>query len=90
MAFPSPFGVTRRVLLRGAAAACVASITGCASRGEAPAPAGPSQLRLVGETILPYKHCANRPAFVIAEGATYDDAIVNAKAGVAALAIRTK
>lgn len=44
----------------------------------------------IGERILPYKHCANRPAFVIAEGETYEAAIANAKAGVAALAIRTK
>src|SRR5689334_3551196 len=55
MAFPSPVRVTRRVLLRGAAAACVASFAGCASRSEAPAPAGPSQLRLVGETLLPHR-----------------------------------
>jgi biotin carboxylase len=44
----------------------------------------------VGETIPPYKHCATRPAFVIAEGVTYDEAVANAKAGVTALAIRTR
>lgn len=42
-----------------------------------------------GEVILPYHDCATRPAFVIAVGDTADEAVTNAKAGVAALSIET-
>ncbi|HET8744660.1 MAG TPA: esterase-like activity of phytase family protein [Ramlibacter sp.] len=50
---PSPM-VSRRVLLRGAAAACALAAAGCATRRAAPAAQGPSQLRLLGEKILPH------------------------------------
>jgi hypothetical protein len=43
------------MLLRGAAAACVAPFAGCATHAEAPAPTDPPQLRLLGETVLPHR-----------------------------------
>lgn len=43
----------------------------------------------VGDMIQPYRDCAARPAFVIAVGSTYDEAIRNAQDGVAALGIET-
>jgi biotin carboxylase len=42
-----------------------------------------------GDLIEPYRDCAARPAFVIAEGATPEEAIARAKAGVAALKFET-
>lgn len=42
-----------------------------------------------GDVILPYHDCATRPAFVIAVGDNADEAIRNAKGGVAALTIET-
>lgn len=52
---PSLPALSRRVLLRGAAAACALTVTGCVSRPEAPPPAGPPGLRLLGETTLPHR-----------------------------------
>jgi len=47
--------LSRRALLRGAAAACALAATGCATRGTPPVvPQGPAQLRLLGEKILPH------------------------------------
>ena len=43
------------MLLRGAAAACVASLAGCAVRSDVAQPTGPPQLRLLGETTLPHR-----------------------------------
>jgi biotin carboxylase len=43
----------------------------------------------VGDVIPPYRHCAARPAFVIASAASRADAIARAEAGVAALRIET-
>lgn len=45
--------LSRRTLLRGAAAACAAGLAGCVSRPEVPGPAGPPRLRLLGEATLP-------------------------------------
>jgi len=54
MLLPSRPIVSRRALLRGAAAACALAAAGCATRRAPPAPQGPSQLRLLGEKILPH------------------------------------
>jgi biotin carboxylase len=43
----------------------------------------------VGDVIQPYCDCAARPAFVIAVGDTYEEAIGNAQMGVGELAIDT-
>jgi hypothetical protein len=53
MAFPNSPRLSRRVLLRGAAAACALAATGCATPTPAP-PVGPPRLRLLGETTLPH------------------------------------
>jgi hypothetical protein len=45
--------LSRRALLRGTAAACALAATGCVTPA-ARAPQGPSQLRLIGEKILPH------------------------------------
>ena len=42
-----------------------------------------------GDVIQPYTTCVARPAFVIAVGETYENAIQNAQAGAAALHIQT-
>jgi hypothetical protein len=56
MAFPAPSTLSRRGLLRGAAAACALAATGCATRRPPPPLAqGPQQLRLLGHTTLPHK-----------------------------------
>jgi hypothetical protein len=56
MSLPSVASLSRRTLLRGAAATCALAATGCATRAVAPAaPAGPPQLRLLGEHILPHR-----------------------------------
>ena len=46
--------LSRRALLRGTAAACALAATGCAVRSAPPVPSGPSQLKLLGEKILPH------------------------------------
>ncbi|GAB3647910.1 esterase-like activity of phytase family protein [Ramlibacter alkalitolerans] len=46
--------LSRRALLRGTAAACALALTGCVTRSAPPLPRGPSQLRLIGEKILPH------------------------------------
>lgn len=43
-----------------------------------------------GEEIRPYHDCGGRPAFVIAVGDTYDEAMARAQAGAAALRISTR
>ena len=43
----------------------------------------------VGDVIQPYTTCVTRPAFVIAVGATYSEAVHNAQAGAGALRIET-
>jgi hypothetical protein len=50
----APSLLTRRALLRGTAAACVAALAGCASRTATPPPSTPPGLRLLGETTLPH------------------------------------
>lgn len=55
MVFPHARPLGRRTLLRAAASACALAAVGCATRTPAPAPAGPPQLRLLGETTLPHK-----------------------------------
>jgi len=40
----------------------------------------------VGDVIEPYEHCATRPAFVIAVGATYQEAMYHAQSGARELA----
>jgi hypothetical protein len=48
--------LTRRALLRGAAAGCALAATGCATRAVLPVvTTGPTQLRLRGEHILPHR-----------------------------------
>lgn len=42
-----------------------------------------------GEVIEPYIDCGARPAFVVADGSTYDEAVAHARAGAEALSIRT-
>ena len=42
-----------------------------------------------GEIIEPYIDCGARPAFVVADGSTYDEAINNARAAAQALSITT-
>jgi biotin carboxylase len=42
-----------------------------------------------GDLIEPYRDCAARPAFVIAVGATPEEAIARAQAGVGALKFET-
>ncbi|GAB3776010.1 esterase-like activity of phytase family protein [Ramlibacter monticola] len=54
MPLPSVPTLSRRTLLRGAAAACALAATGCATRAPSPPPQGLSQLRLLGEKILPH------------------------------------
>ncbi|MEJ8838705.1 esterase-like activity of phytase family protein [Ramlibacter sp. AN1133] len=49
-----PVFLTRRALLRGTAAACALAATGCVTRRVPTAPQGASQLRLLGEKILPH------------------------------------
>lgn len=44
----------------------------------------------VGDTIQAYEDCAARPAFVIAVGDTYEEAVNRAQAGAAALRIETE
>lgn len=46
--------LSRRTLLRGAAAGCALALTGCVSRPAASLPARPPGLRLLGETTLPH------------------------------------
>ena len=48
--------VSRRDFLRGTASACALALAGCAAPRAVPPPpaAGPSSLRLVGETVLPH------------------------------------
>ena len=46
--------LSRRALLRGAAAACALAATGCVTRTTPSTAQGPSQLRLIGEKILPH------------------------------------
>lgn len=56
MVFPDTAPLTRRTLLRGAAAAsCALTFGGCASREGTPAAAAPARLRLLGETTLPHR-----------------------------------
>lgn len=42
-----------------------------------------------GEVVQPYIDCGARPAFVIAEAETYDEAVARAQAGATALSITT-
>lgn len=42
-----------------------------------------------GEFVEPYIDCGARPAFVVADGATYDEAIEHARSGAQALSITT-
>ena len=42
-----------------------------------------------GEVVEPYIDCGARPAFVVADGTTYDEAIEHARAGAQALSITT-
>ena len=46
--------LSRRALLRGAAAGCALSFVGCATRAPAPVASGPARLRLLGEATLPH------------------------------------
>ncbi|HYE39620.1 MAG TPA: esterase-like activity of phytase family protein [Ramlibacter sp.] len=46
--------LSRRALLRGAAAACTLVAAGCISRPPPAPPGGPPRLRLLGEAILPH------------------------------------
>jgi hypothetical protein len=46
--------LSRRRLLAGAAAACAVAAGGCGAPPEAPRPAGPQRLRLLGEALLPH------------------------------------
>ena len=52
MTFPQSPTLSRRALLRGAAAACALAASGCAWRRDAYAPPAGPQLRLLGEHIL--------------------------------------
>src|SRR5687768_4059031 len=45
--------ISRRALLRGAAAGCALAVAGCVSRPEVAPPQSPPQLRLLGEATLP-------------------------------------
>lgn len=54
-------------------------------------PDGVTDVRLrvgLGDVIVPYTHCATRPAFVAAVADSYDEAVSRAKVGAAALAER--
>jgi hypothetical protein len=42
-----------------------------------------------GQVVEPYIDCGARPAFVVADGSTYEDAIEHARAGAKALSITT-
>ncbi|MDB5901117.1 MAG: esterase-like of phytase family protein [Ramlibacter sp.] len=53
MDFPHSAMLSRRSLLRGAAAACAVAGVGCATRVAPLIPSGPQRLRLLGETTLP-------------------------------------
>jgi hypothetical protein len=53
MEFPHR-SLTRRTLLRGAAAACALAAAGCSTRSPLPTATGAPQLRLLGEAILPH------------------------------------
>jgi hypothetical protein len=55
MPLPTNPTLSRRTLLRGTAAACALAATGCVTRTAPSAPQGPSQLRLLGEKILPHR-----------------------------------
>ena len=54
MAVPDVSALSRRTLLRGAAAACALAAAGCVSRPGVGPPTQPPRLRLLGETTLPY------------------------------------
>jgi hypothetical protein len=54
MARPPAVSLSRRTLLRGASAACVATLAGCALRAQPLEPAPPTRLRLLGEARLPH------------------------------------
>lgn len=46
--------LSRRALLRGAAAGCALSFVGCGTQAPAPVASGPARLRLLGEATLPH------------------------------------
>lgn len=50
---PAPASLSRRTLLRGAAAACATTLAGCALRAQ-PLEPPPTRLRLIGESRLPH------------------------------------
>lgn len=50
----APHALSRRALLRGAVAAGVLSLAGCAARVAVPLPTSAPRLRLLGEAILPH------------------------------------
>jgi hypothetical protein len=51
---PPAAPLSRRALLRGAAAACAATLAGCALRAQPLEPPPPTRLRLIGESRLPH------------------------------------